>query len=103
MMAFLQRIINGGGEISREYALGNKRVDLFIKWKQQKIVVEIKIRHAQSTLVQGLEQAIKYADKVGANEAHLVIVDRDSAKSWEEKISCEEVMVRGRGITVWSL
>jgi hypothetical protein len=103
MMAFLQRIINGGGEISREYALGHKRVDLFIKWGHQKIVVEIKIRHAQSTLSQGLEQAIQYSDKVGATEAHLVIVDRDSTKTWEEKISCEDVTVQGRKMMVWTL
>ncbi len=32
MQAFLQRIINGGGRISREYGLGRKRTDLFIEW-----------------------------------------------------------------------
>ncbi len=32
LQAFLQRIINGGGRIHREYALGRKRTDLFIEW-----------------------------------------------------------------------
>ena len=32
LMAFLQRIINGGGKIHREYALGKKRVDLLIEF-----------------------------------------------------------------------
>ncbi|MBT4837464.1 MAG: AAA family ATPase, partial [Methylococcales bacterium] len=32
MQAFLQRIINGGGRIFREYALGRKRTDLCIEW-----------------------------------------------------------------------
>ncbi|MCG5526670.1 ATP-binding protein, partial [Ectothiorhodospira haloalkaliphila] len=32
MQAFLQRIVNGGGRISREYGLGRKRTDLFIEW-----------------------------------------------------------------------
>ncbi|WP_245536591.1 hypothetical protein [Thiothrix nivea] len=30
--AFLQRIINGGGRISREYGLGRRRTDLFLEW-----------------------------------------------------------------------
>ena len=37
LLAFMQRIINGGGYICREYALGNKRVDLFVRWKQPNI------------------------------------------------------------------
>ena len=37
MMAFLQRVINAGGTIHREYALGKKRVDLLIAWKQQRL------------------------------------------------------------------
>ena len=32
MQAFLQRVINGGGRINREYGLGRKRTDLFIEW-----------------------------------------------------------------------
>jgi len=103
MMAFLQRIINGGGEILREYALGRKRLDLLITWKKQKIVVEIKIRHSESVLSEGLVQTKSYLDKSGANEAHLVIFDRDSKKSWEEKISSETVTFSGHKITVWTL
>ena len=32
LQAFLQRIINGGGQIIREYGLGRGRTDLFILW-----------------------------------------------------------------------
>jgi hypothetical protein len=32
--AFLQRVANGNGMIEREYALGRKRVDIMLKWKQ---------------------------------------------------------------------
>lgn len=103
LMAFLQRIINGGGVIQREYALGKKRVDLLICWKNQKIVVEIKILYSEKTLVKGLEQTVKYLDRTGAQEAHLIIVDRDSAKSWEEKISCNEMMANSHKIMVWTL
>lgn len=52
MQAFLQRIINGGGRINREYALGRKRTDLIIEWPTgdegfygdvQRVVIELKI------------------------------------------------------------
>ena len=32
LQAFLQRIVNGGGRIEREYALGSRRTDLLIVW-----------------------------------------------------------------------
>jgi len=53
LQAFLQRIINGGGRINREYGLGRKRTDLYIEWpvsetdgyagEVQRIVLELKI------------------------------------------------------------
>ncbi len=43
LMAFLQRLINGGGSVSREYALDSLKVDLFISWKTQRFVLELKI------------------------------------------------------------
>ena len=32
LQAFLQRVVNGGGRIEREYALGSRRTDLLIVW-----------------------------------------------------------------------
>ena len=32
LQAFLQRIVNGGGRINREYGLGRRRTDLSIEW-----------------------------------------------------------------------
>ena len=32
LQAFLQRIVNGGGRITREYGLGMKRMDLYLEW-----------------------------------------------------------------------
>ncbi len=103
LMAFLQRIINGGGSISREYALDRKRADLFIKWKDQRIVVELKIRYAEETLSKGLEQIASYMGIADATEGHLVLVDRDPHKTWEEKISTETVTFKGATVTVWTL
>ncbi|MCK5679396.1 AAA-like domain-containing protein [bacterium] len=115
MQAFLQRIINGGGRLNREYALGRRRTDLIIEWPLnpeqgffgpvQKVVIELKIlRGRRVTLVaEGLEQTAAYADICGAADAHLVIFDRDPTRSWEEKISHVEATHAGRSIEVWGI
>ena len=47
LQAHLQRIVNGGGRIEREYALGRGRTDLLIVWPQgereRRFVVECKV------------------------------------------------------------
>ena len=115
LQAFLQRIVNGGGRITREYGLGRKRTDLYIEWpideqagfhgEMQRIVLELKILHASldKTLEIGLPQTAEYADYCGADEAHLLIFDRHSEITWEEKIWCRNVQQGTRNIIVWGL
>ena len=105
MMAFLQRVINGGGTIHREYALDRKRVDLRIDWPQgkQRIVIELKIWHGPKALASGLEQTAEYMDLAAATEGHLVIFDRDTEKSWETRIYQRIEQVGSKQITVWGL
>lgn len=103
LMAFLQRVINGSGTVAREYALGRKRVDLYVTWKKQSFVIELKIKHGEDTLKKGLVQTSEYIDLCGANEGHLLIVDRDPTKSWDEKISSEEVLFNSKAVHVWMM
>src|SRR6056297_3312915 len=88
LQAFLQRIVNGGGLIDREYGLGRKRTDLYIRWpiisdrftedeKQnhdeqkeytfplsynpddlQRIVIELKLKH-HNALERVIEEGLK--------------------------------------------
>lgn len=113
MQAFLQRIINGGGRISREYGLGRKRTDLFIEWpldpKQgmygplQRVVIELKILRGSldSVIEKGLEQTADYTRQVGADEAHLVIFNRDPDTAWDERIWQRPASQDGLNIMVW--
>ena len=45
LQAFLQRIVNGGGRVDREYGLGRRRTDLLVIWPHaggvQRVVIEI--------------------------------------------------------------
>ena len=115
LQAFLQRIVNGGGRITREYGLGRKRTDLYIEWpvneqagyhgEIQRIVLELKIRYAslEKTLEIGLPQTAEYADYCGAETAHLLIFDRRPEIAWEEKIWHHSAQQGTRKITVWGL
>ena len=119
IQAFLQRIINGGGRINREYGLGSKRTDLSIEWpidpeqgyfgEVQRIIIELKIHHKkhklETIITEGLQQTAEYADKQSANEAHLIIFNRDKEISWDEKIWQDNKTYRvgnqQRDIGVW--
>ena len=109
LQAFLQRIVNGGGRIEREYGLGRMRTDLLVIWPWpggvQKIVIELKVLHKrlEQTLAAGLEQTWAYLDRCGAGEGHLVIFDRTPGKPWAEKLFRREETVRDRVITVWGM
>jgi hypothetical protein len=96
LMAFLQRIVNGGGNIEREYAAGRGRVDMMTDYGGRRNIIEIKLVHPSdgrdTTLDEGLVQIARYDDKIGADTLHLVIFDRRPeyrAKPWEERLSRE--------------
>jgi hypothetical protein len=114
LQAFLQRIINGGGRINREYGLGRKRTDLFIEWpvdeqqgsrEVQRVVLELKIlyKSLEATVTEGLEQTAGYADQCGANEAHLIIFDRRPEIAWDDKIWQRAESWQGRSLGVWGM
>jgi hypothetical protein len=101
LQAFLQRVINGGGQIIREFALGSKRVDLCIVHKDRKYPVELKIDRGENYIKNGYAQLLKYMDKCGVSEGSIIIFDKNSDKSWEEKIFIKEELQGGKRITVF--
>jgi AAA-like domain len=109
LQAFLQRIVNGGGRIEREYGLGRMRTDLFIIWPytagRQRAVIELKVVHKslEQTVRSGLEQTWQYLDRCQAAEGHLVIFDRTPGKPWEEKLFQRMETIHGTSIHVWGM
>ena len=107
LQAFLQRIVNSGGRVEREYGLGRKRTDLLVIWPYQddtqKIVIELKIlwKSLEQTIVQGVAQTVEYMDKTAAESGHLLIFDRTPTKTWEEKIFYQEREYQGKMISIW--
>jgi len=112
LMAFLQRVLNGGGRIDREYAAGRGRMDLAVEYNNKFYIIEIKLIYSYDSPAEvhdeGLKQIVKYRDTIDSNAAsYLVIFDRrDSVKnlSWEHRISWqEEIEPSGKIITVLGL
>lgn len=107
MQAFLQRIVNGGGRVDREYGLGRGRTDLLVVRGSQRAVIELKVlyprRALEAVIAQGLARTWEYADRCATEEAHLVIFDRDPGEAGEEKVVRRQETCRGREITVWGM
>jgi hypothetical protein len=109
LQAFLQRIVNSGGSIEREYGLGRKRTDLLIIWHYkygiQRVVIELKIIHTSLniTINEGLRQVVEYMDRCNTRNGHLIVFDRSQEKAWEEKIFKKEEEFQGKKISVWGM
>lgn len=87
LMAFLHRIINGGGFLDREYGVGRGRIDLQVRWPYQDSAgrrvfqqegMKLKVRRdgRPDPLDSGLEQLDQYLDRLELPTGTLVIFDR---------------------------
>ena len=91
LQAHLQRVVNGGGRIEREYALGRGRTDLLIVWprggRERRYVVECKLRRGdlERTIAEGVAQARAYMDRCAAEVGHLIVFDRSPERTWEQR------------------
>jgi hypothetical protein len=97
LMGFLQRVVNGGGYVMREYGIGRGRIDLLVRWPYtdsdgkrcwQQEAVEMKVwsEHGKDPLAAGMKQLAEYLDRVGLDHGTLVLFDRrSSAKDIEER------------------
>ena len=112
LQAFLQRVVNSGGRIEREYALGSGRTDLLIVWPQgertRRYVVECKVRHdrrsLERTVTDGVEQTAAYMDRCRAEAGSLVVFDRSEERSWDEKVFRDSRTTKdGTEIAIWGM
>jgi hypothetical protein len=105
LMAFLQRIINGGGRIEREMAAGNGRTDLVVFWKEQVLTIEIKMHHDKWSEPEGIEQLTRYLDRLGQKTGYMVFLEKKSAAelSWEDRIRREVHTVNNKEIIIYAM
>ena len=100
LMTFLQRVVNGGGRIEREYGLGRGALDLMVEWRGKRHVIEVKLRRHTQTEAAAREQVLRYLDAVGLDEGWLVIFDLRAKKSWKERLTQRTVKKAGKRVHV---
>ena len=104
LMAFLHRVINGGGTLEREYAIGMGRMDLCLRYGTLTLGMELKVWRdgAPDPLSEGLEQLDGYLSGLGLDSGWLVIFDRraDQPPIAERTGSVLQTSPQGRSIRV---
>jgi hypothetical protein len=116
LMAYLQRVVNGGGYIDREYGIGRGRIDLLVRWPLkgegggrtwQREALELKVWRTgeKDPRPKGLSQLDGYLERLGLDEGVLVLFDqRKEAASPETEAEIEEVpLASGRKANVLRL
>jgi type II secretory pathway predicted ATPase ExeA len=78
LMAFLHRVVNGGGTLEREYAIGSDRMDLCLRYGAVTLAMELKVWRPgrPDPLVAGLEQLDGYLAGLNLDTGWLIIFDR---------------------------
>ena len=104
LCAFLQRVINGGGSVHREFAAGRGAMDLLIEYGPDRFAIEIKrvrTRDSLETVIErGVIQLGRYLDTVGLEYGWLVVFDVRPDRSWEDRLWEREAEFEGKRITV---
>ena len=123
VMAYLQRVVNGGGQILREYAAGSERIDILIKWPvaDENGKVDLYGDHFENHLWElkvwsdagkkadpkdkALVQMGEYVARVACASATLMVFDRRAAAlavDWEDRVRVEVARpeVQGVGVVV---
>lgn len=78
LMAFLDRVADGGGVVEREYAIGSGRMDLCLRLGADALALELKVwrEREPDPREEGLEQLDAYLAGLGLASGWLVIFDR---------------------------
>jgi len=112
LQAFLQRVVNGGGEIIRESGAGRGRLDIYIDFpykkdkKHQQIVIEVKTiskaAHYDRIKQEALQQTASYAKHYHLKKnAYIIIFDRSTDGIWKPNEPIEHEVFKGVKMEIW--
>jgi type II secretory pathway predicted ATPase ExeA len=104
LMAFLHRVVNGGGTLEREYAIGRDRMDLCLRYGKITLGIELKAWRDKrgDPMESGIEQLDSYLARLGVNFGWLIIFDlRARALPIDERLTTEVTTTKnGRSVTI---
>jgi hypothetical protein len=94
-------VINGGGQVINQFANGWGDADIAIQYAGRSYAIELKIKENQRSEAESPDQLLRYMDHLLTKEGWLVVFDRESSKSWREKLTWEtKILSAGRVIHV---
>lgn len=106
-MAFLQRVVNGGGSVEREYGIGRGRIDLLVRWPaarpKQRLALELKTwrEGGANPAPTGLDQLADYLDRLSLVRGYLVLFDQRPGRSIEARPP-QKLEHRGKALEIWT-
>ncbi|CAN93296.1 hypothetical protein predicted by Glimmer/Critica [Sorangium cellulosum So ce56] len=114
LMAFLQRAVNGGGFIDREYGVGRGRIDLLVRFPYhkpdgsravQRRAIELKVwrKGQKDPLREGLVQLDDYLSRLRQRRGTLVIFDARGRLARTAPRFSEATTPRGRRVALLRL
>lgn len=100
-MGFLQRVVHGGGTVSREFAANRGRVDLLVQFGADRFAIELKRvpprwRSPERVREDGIRQLDHYLEGLGLHEGWLILFDQRQGRTWDERLWQEDLVVNGR-------
>ncbi|NOY25697.1 MAG: ATP-binding protein [Oligoflexia bacterium] len=100
-MGFLQRVVNGGGRVTREYASGRGRLDLLVEYGPDRFVIELKRvppSHVSLPTVreEGIAQLCGYLDQLGLTEGWMIVFDQRVGRTWKQRLWREQLEEDGK-------
>jgi hypothetical protein len=98
-MAWIQRIVNSGGRISREYAAGLKRLDMLVEFSGERFAFELK-RESKNAREEGKKQLKEYLDRLSLDSGYLIIFNRKTPDNWDRVGMRENIEFSGKKIAV---
>ncbi|ETR67566.1 MAG: hypothetical protein OMM_05071 [Candidatus Magnetoglobus multicellularis str. Araruama] len=98
-MAWIQRIANSGGTITREYAAGLKRLDMLVEFADERFAFELKL-NSKRALDDGKKQLNNYLKRLSLNSGYLIIFNRKAPDNWDDVGKREHITYDNKHIVI---
>ena len=100
LMAFLHRVVNGGGRVEREYAAGSGRMDLCVEYKGDRLGIEVKTWRDRDKRADPARDALAQIDgylaRTGCDRGWVVVFDqREGREALPERVRVERATTAG--------
>ena len=102
LMAWLDRVANGGGRVDRELAVSRGRLDLLLRHRNLRLPIEVKVHldGRVDPVPQGLVQLDRYCEGLRVDCGWLVVFDQRTGASGTRLESEDVITAGGRRVLV---